>query len=137
MVSKTYVTSNTFYLSIYVNCATAALTIECFVSVLAPSMQSFIITISLSAYNLCSAFSPVQGKVFISSIPFVLVEQLLEALALMILRISTSLILCDIAWHCSTVVSVEFCPSVFKHLNLAKMGSTLRIAYASAVQESC
>ena len=55
------------------------------VSVVAPSMKSFIMTIFLSACRLLSAFALIHGSVLISNAPLVLVRQLDAAFELKIL----------------------------------------------------
>ena len=55
------------------------------VSVVAPSMKSFIMTIFLSACKLLSAFALIHGSVLMSKAPLVLVRQLDAAFELKIL----------------------------------------------------
>ena len=55
------------------------------VSVVAPSMKSFMMTMFLSACNLSSAFARIHGSVLISNAPLVLVRQLDAAFELKIL----------------------------------------------------
>ena len=55
------------------------------VSVVAPSMKSFIITIFFSACKLLSAFALIHGSIFMSNAPLVLVRQLEAAFELKIL----------------------------------------------------
>ena len=98
------------------------------VSVVAPSMKSSIMTIVFSACNLSSPCFRIHGNVLPSSMPFVLLRQLVAAFADTTLYNATSSIDWDVAWHCRTAISVDSWPSVFIDSKHARIGSTCKVA---------